>query len=88
MGKVPIPVLKELEYQTRQNLSAFVKTSSCNTTMEKCQHSLKLTFKKVKTPIPIQVPILRKQPGVVMTMPVTILRLIRPFLFNKELLPA
>ena len=58
MGIVPLPVLKELEYQARQNLSAinftaaFAKTSSsCNTTMEKCQHSLKSTFKKVKTQI-------------------------------------
>ena len=57
MGKVPLPVLKKLEHQARQNLStinftaAFAKTSSCNTTMEKCQHSLKLTFKKVKTQI-------------------------------------
>ena len=59
MGKVPLPVLKELEHQARQNLStinftaAFAKTSSsCNTAMEKCQHSLKSTFKKVKTQIP------------------------------------
>ena len=57
MGKVPLPVLKELEHQARQNLStinftaAFAKTSSCNTTMEKCQHHLKSTFKKVKTQI-------------------------------------
>ena len=56
MGKVPLPVLKELEHQARQNLStinfAFNKTaSSCNTTLEKCQHSLKSTFKKVKTQI-------------------------------------
>ena len=58
MGKVPLPVLKELEHQARHNLStinftaAFAKTfSSCNTTMEKCQHSLKSTFKKVKTQI-------------------------------------
>ena len=56
MGKVPLPVLKELEHQARQNLSinftaVFAKTSSCNTTMEKSQHSLKLTFKKVKTQI-------------------------------------
>ena len=56
MGKVHIPVLKELEHQARQNLStinftaAFAKTS-CNTTLEKCQHSLKSTFKKVKTQI-------------------------------------
>ena len=38
MGKVPLPVLKELEHQARQNLStinfmaAFAKTSSCNST--------------------------------------------------------
>ena len=58
MGKVPLPVLKELEHQARQNLStinftaAFAKTaSSCNTTMEKCQHSLKSTFNKVKSQI-------------------------------------
>ena len=58
MGKVPLPVLKELEHQARQNFStinftaAFAKTSSsCNTTMEKCQHSLKSTFKKVNTQI-------------------------------------
>ena len=57
MGKVPLPVLKELEHQTRQNLSinfmaAFAKTlSSCNSTLEKCQHSLKSSFKKVKSQI-------------------------------------
>ena len=58
MGKVPLPVSKELEHQARQNLStinftsAFAKTaSSCNTTIEKCQHSLKSTFKKVKSQI-------------------------------------
>ena len=57
MGKIPLPVLKELEHQARHNLSpinftaALAKTSSCNTTMEKCQHSLKSTFKKVKTQI-------------------------------------
>ena len=56
MGKVPLQVLKELEHQARQNIStinftaAFAKTSSfCNVTLAKCQHSLKLTFKKVKT---------------------------------------
>ena len=56
MGKVPLPILKELEHQTRQNIStlnftaAFAKTSSfCNATLEKCQHSLKSTFKKVKS---------------------------------------
>ena len=58
MGKVPLPVLKKLEDQARQSLSSinftatFTKTAfSCNTTMEKCQHSLKSTFKKVKSQI-------------------------------------
>ena len=57
MGKVPQPVLKELEHQARQNLStinfmaAFAKTSSCNSTLEKCQHSLKSSFKRVKSQI-------------------------------------
>ena len=57
MGKVPLPVLKELEHQASQNLStinftaAFAKTSSCNTDMNKCQHSLKSTFNMVKTQI-------------------------------------
>ena len=61
MGKVLIgqgSILKELEHQARQNISmlnftaAFAKTSSsCNTTLEKCQHSLKSTFKRVKSQI-------------------------------------
>ena len=58
MGKVPLPILKELEHQARQNIStlnytaAFAKTSSsCNVTLVKCQHSLKSTFKKVKSQI-------------------------------------
>ena len=58
IGKAPLPVLKELEHQARQNLStinfmaAFAKTSSsCNSTLEKCQHSLKSSFKKVKSQI-------------------------------------
>ena len=57
MGKVPLPFLKELEHQARQTIhykltAAFAKTSSsCNATLEKCQHSLKLTFKKLKTQI-------------------------------------
>ena len=58
MGKVPLQVLKELEHQARQNLSTinfaatFAKTAStCNTTMEKCQDSLKSTFKKIKSQI-------------------------------------
>ena len=50
--KVPLPVLKELEHQARQNIStlnftaAFAKTSSsCNASLEKCQHSIKSTVK-------------------------------------------
>ena len=53
-----MPILKELEHQARQNVSTlnfattFAKTSSsCNVTLEKCQHSLKATFKKVKSQI-------------------------------------
>ena len=58
MGKVPLPILKELEHQARQNISTlnfastFAKTSSsCISTLEKCQHSLKSTFKQVKSQI-------------------------------------
>ena len=58
MGKVPLPVLKELEHQARTNIStlnfttAFAKTSSsCNASLEKCQPSLKSTFKRVKCQI-------------------------------------
>ena len=58
MSKVLLPILKELEHQARQNIStlnftaAFAKTSSsCNASLEKCQHSIKSTFKKVKTQI-------------------------------------
>ena len=58
MDKVPLQVLKELEHQARQNLSTvkftgtFTKTaSSCNTIMEKCQHSMKATFKRAKSQI-------------------------------------
>ena len=58
MGKVPLPILKELEHQARQNIStlnftaAIGKTSSsCNATLEKRQYSLKSTFKKVKSQI-------------------------------------
>ena len=58
MGKVPLPILKELEHQARQNIStlnftaAFAKmSSSCNATLEKCQYSLKSTFRKVKSQI-------------------------------------
>ena len=58
IGKVPMPILKELEHQARQNISTlnfattFAKTSSsCNATLERCQHSLKATSKKVKSQI-------------------------------------
>ena len=57
MGKVPLQVLKELEHQARQNLctnftATFAKTvSSCNTVVEKCQHSIRATFKRVKSQI-------------------------------------
>ena len=58
MSKVPLQVLKELEPQARQNLcttnfaTTFTNTASvCNSTMEKYQDSLKLTFKKVKSQI-------------------------------------
>ena len=54
VAKVPLPVLKELEHQARQNIStlnftaAFAKTSSsCNASLEKCQHSIKSTVKKI-----------------------------------------
>ena len=58
MGKVPLQVLKELEYQARQNLSTinftatFAKSaSSGDTVVEKCQHSIQATFKRVKSQI-------------------------------------
>ena len=58
MGKVSLPVLKELEHQARLNLciinfaAIFAKTASvCNSTIKKCQDSLKLTFKKIKSQI-------------------------------------
>ena len=58
MGKVPLPILKELKHQARQNISTlnstatFAKTSSsCNATLEKCQHGLKSTFNRVKSQI-------------------------------------
>ena len=50
VAKVPLPVLKELEHQARQNIStlnftaAFAKTSSsCNASLEKCQHNSQLS---------------------------------------------
>ena len=52
-AKVPLPVLKELEHQARQNIStlnftaAFAKTSSsCNVSLEKCQHGIKSTVRR------------------------------------------
>ena len=58
VARVPLPVLKELELQARQNIStlnftaAFAKTSSsCNASIEKCQHSIKSTVKKIKSQI-------------------------------------
>ena len=58
LGKVPLPILKELEHQARQNISTlnftatFAKTSSsCKPTLQKCQHSMKSTFKRVKSHI-------------------------------------
>ena len=57
IAKVPLPVLKELEHQARQNIltlnftAAFGKTSSCNASLEKCQHSIKSTVKKIKSQI-------------------------------------
>ena len=80
MGKVPLQVLKELEHQARQNLSTinftatFARTaSSCNTVMEKCQHSIKATFKMVKSQIK-RVPIPKELSDVVMITPVIILK--------------
>ena len=91
MGKVPPPVLKELEHQARQNIStinftaAFAKTSSsCNATLEKCQYSLKSKRLKPKSK---KVPILKEQPGVDMNKLVNIWTFgIRLFLSNIELL--
>ena len=95
MGKVPLPVLKELEHQARLNLSpinfmaAFAKTSSsCNSTLEKCQHSLKSSLKKVKTQIQKGAnPEKGARCGY--RRPVNIWRFgIRPFISNKEHLLA
>ena len=56
MGEVPLQVLKE--HQARQNLSTInftatfaMTASSCNTVIERCQHSIKATFKRVKSQI-------------------------------------
>ena len=78
MGKVTLQVLKELEHQARQNLctinfaATFAKTASvCNFTMEKCQDSQLLRKSKAKFK---RVPILKRQLGVGMRMPVATLR--------------
>ena len=77
MGKVPLPILKELEHQAKQNIfalnftAAFAKASSCNATLEKCQHSLKSTFKSPLSLRSKKVPILRKQQNMDMSKPVS-----------------
>ena len=75
MGKVPLPVLKELEHQAKQNLrtinfaATFAKTDSiCNSAMGKCQDSQLSRKSKAKFK---RVPILKKQPDVAMIQPVT-----------------
>ena len=58
VGKGPLQVVEEFEHQARQssctlNVSAtFSKTpSDCNTSMEKCQDSIKATVKRIKNQI-------------------------------------
>ena len=58
MGKVPQHVVKAFEHQARQNLctvnfaATFTKKASvCNSTMEKCQDSIKSTVKRIKSQI-------------------------------------
>ena len=58
MVKVPLPILKELEHQARQNFSTlnFASTlaktySFCHVTLEKCQYSLQHFLKLVKSQI-------------------------------------
>ena len=57
MSKVPLQVLKELEDQSWENhctinfVATFAKTAFvCNSTMEKCQDSMKSTAKKGQKP--------------------------------------
>ena len=78
MGKVPLPVLKELEHQARQNLSTLrlpllrlllpvtLLWRSVNTVLSLPSKMLKARFRKV--------PILKKQQGMDIITPVTILR--------------
>ena len=58
LAKVPHSSSQGVEHQARQNIStlnftaAFAKTSSsCNASLEKCQHSIKSTVKKIKSQI-------------------------------------
>ena len=58
MGKVSLKVVKEFGHQARQYLltvnfaATFAKTALvCNSTIEKCQDSIKSTAKKVKSQI-------------------------------------
>ena len=58
VAKVPLHILKELEQQSRQNLSTinftatFAKTSSaCNTVLEKGLHSARSSYRKTKNQI-------------------------------------
>ena len=58
MGKVPLQVVKVFEHQARQKLctdnfvTTFPRTASvCNSTMEKCQNSIKSTVRRVKSQI-------------------------------------
>ena len=80
VGKVPLQVLKELEHQAMQNLSTINFTgtftraaSSCNTVMEKCQHSIKATFKGLRAKFK-RVPIPKELSDRVMITPVIILK--------------
>ena len=80
MGKVPLQVLKELEPQARQNLSAinftatFAKTASaCNTALWKSVSTvLRLPLRELKARFR-RVTILKELPGVAMKTPVNIL---------------
>ena len=53
MGKVSLPILKELEHQARQNSYTlnYAIPLPRHPSLEKCQDSIKSTFKKVKSQI-------------------------------------
>ena len=72
MGLVPIQVLKEFEHQARQDLSAAFSQviSKCNLFMESCRDSIKAIIKVKKESK--KVPILKRQPEMVMKKPATI----------------